>query len=844
MTDLLELALADPERAATRAEEVVAASSDPRELSVAHQAVGIVLRDSGRVHEALAELRTAIRYAGRADPEREADVRATYGLALLMAGKTTAARRQLDLAAASVTGEMQAKVLMRRAIALTLLGDQRAALVDMRAALDGTRRSGNRTWEARTLTTLSSIEMALGMASDAQRSAEDARRIFQGLGEHEEAMDALAILGDVALYRGDLPRALAIFDEMATAPGRVGYQRADIAISRSGTYLTAGMAAEAVQVLQDLLDHEQLAPMKEADIQLALAEARQAAGDAAGALTAASEAREAFRGQGRDWFELRARFHKVRARRQVGDLRGLAREAADVARRLDEESAYEAPVALILAGRLATGPERADLWGAAAAYRDRPNALVRASAWLASALVREETSDRGGVLRACGRGLDALDEHRRTLGSSELRALATAHGRELAVLALRHAATDARTLLRWSERWRATALAEPPVTPDGEVSTALAALRDNGRRLAQARSEGEPTEQLESERRRLERAVRAEHHRRVGRADEADARLDVERLVAEVGAGALVELVPVDGTLHVLVVHDGQVRRRVAGSVDEALALAGHGRSALRRAAHGRPYAPGDLGARLQEALLGPAADLLPDGPVTLVPTGRLHAAPWAMLPTLAGRAFDVVPSAGQWLRAREVRPPADARVLLLAAPGLGSGGAEVPVLAGHHPDAALLDGVDATVERAMAGLDGATLAHVAAHGRFRPDSPLFSSLEMADGPLTVHDLERLRVAPYRLVLSACESGVLAPVGADELLGLASALFSIGTAGLVCSIAEVNDDATAALMLDLHDHLTSNAGGGLAGALLAARRAAQGEPTREATAAAFLALGV
>ena len=114
----------------------------------------------------------------------------------------------------------------------------------------------------------------------------------------------------------------------------------------------------------------------------------------------------------------------------------------------------------------------------------------------------------------------------------------------------------------------------------------------------------------------------------------------------------------------------------------------------------------------------------------------------------------------------------------------------------------------------------------------------------MADGPLTVHDLERLRVAPYRLVLSACESGVLAPVGADELLGLASALFSIGTAGLVCSIAEVNDDATAALMLDLHDHLTSDAHGGLAGALLAARRAAVGDPTREATAAAFLALGV
>ena len=97
-------------------------------------------------------------------------------------------------------------------------------------------------------------------SSDAQRSCEDARRIFQDLGEHEEALDALAILGDVALYRGDLPRALAVFDEMATAPGRVGYQRADIAVSRSVVYLTAGMPGEAVEVLQELLDHEHAVP--------------------------------------------------------------------------------------------------------------------------------------------------------------------------------------------------------------------------------------------------------------------------------------------------------------------------------------------------------------------------------------------------------------------------------------------------------------------------------------------------------------------------------------------------------------------------------------------------------
>ncbi|HET9421605.1 MAG TPA: hypothetical protein VFO49_10735, partial [Nocardioides sp.] len=542
MTDLLELALADPERAWARAEAVVGETSDPLELSIAHQARGIVLRDEGRSTEAVAELRTALRHAVRSGAEREADVRATYGLALVMGGRTNAGRHQLDRAADSATGEALAKILMRRAFALTMLGEQGKALVDMRAALEGTRQSGNRIWEARTLTNLAHVEMALGLLSDAERSCESARRIFDSVGLPEEALDALPILGDLALYRGDLPRAIAIFDEMASAPGRVGYQRADIAASRSEAYLTAGLAAEAVDVLRRLVDGQTLSPWKEADVQLALANARLATGDMAGALAAASEAREAFHSQHRPWFELRARLVQVLSRHELGRRRGLARQASDVARRLDEERAYEAPVALILAGRLATGPERAELWEAAAAYRDRPNALVRASAWLASALVREEADDRGGVLRACGRGLDALDEHRRTLGSSELRALATAHGRELAVLALRHAATDARTLLRWSERWRATALAEPPVTPDGEVSTELAALRDNGRRLAQARAEGEPVEQLETERRRLERAVRAEHHRRTGGGDDADTRLDVDRLVAEVGDRTLVEL--------------------------------------------------------------------------------------------------------------------------------------------------------------------------------------------------------------------------------------------------------------------------------------------------------------
>jgi hypothetical protein len=64
----------------------------------------------------------------------------------------------------------------------------------------------------------------------------------------------------------------------------------------------------------------------------------------------------------------------------------------------------------------------------------------------------------------------------------------------------------------------------------------------------------------------------------------------------------------------------------------------------------------------------------------------------------------------------------------------------------------------------------------------------MFSSLRLADGPLIVHDFDRLRRAPHRLILPACDSGRLAPAGADELLGLATALLPLGTVAMVASV--------------------------------------------------------
>jgi hypothetical protein len=280
----------------------------------------------------------------------------------------------------------------------------------------------------------------------------------------------------------------------------------------------------------------------------------------------------------------------------------------------------------------------------------------------------------------------------------------------------------------------------------------------------------------------------------------------------------------------------------VVGPVADAAHAVEFARFTLRRAARGRPGGLASVGARLEAALLGPVARALPEVPVVVAPPSSLQVAPWGLLPSLAGRPVSQTPSAALWLRtARPSRRDPGGRDLLVGGPGLPAGGRELVELARRRPGAVVLGEGSATVERALAAMDGASLVHVVAHGEFRRDNPMFSSLMLDDGPLTVHDLERLTVAPRRLVLSACDSGVMAPVGADELIGLSSALLSLGTDGVVSSVAEVNDEATCTFMGELHEELLR--GGSVGEAVLAARQAAGRDPMSVATAASFVAFG-
>jgi len=597
---------------------------------------------------------------------------------------------------------------------------------------------------------------------------------------------------------------------------------------------------------------------KKAELLLVAANCALAAAKPQAAQDWAQDAYRLFRSQHSTWWQAHAARVLVQSRYKVGPASpALHRQANRVAVQLDALGASDAAQAHLLAGRVALELGRRDdaerHLGAVAQTRRRGPALSRVSGWLGEAL-RAQAADRPGpMLAACRRGLDVLDEHRFTLGASELRAQATVHGAELAALAQRHAARAGRPrlLLTWSERWRATALAVPTVRPlaDAELNASLAALRTVTRKLEEERSQGRPSPSLQREQQRLEREVRAGSLRSQGAWSPGQAPFSPADLLDRLGPAVLIEIVDIDGSLYVLTCGNGRVRQFEAGRVSDAVRAGDFARFALRRLARSRPDDdPGSAlpvlaaaGPRLQQALLGPAVRHLGDGPIVIVPTGTLHPMPWALLPALSDRVVSVVPSAGAWMRADAAPAPRQRHVTLARGPGLASEGAEVPLIAPFYDDVTVLTGAEATAEKVLYALDGAWLAHIAAHGTFRADSPLFSSLHMYDGPLTVYDFERLDRAPYRLMLSSCDSGMLAPAGANELLGLVSSLLPLGTAGIIAAIVQLNDQAVVPIMVDLHRYLRSDKT--LAESLCCVRRGLGDDPIGQATAVSLMALG-
>jgi CHAT domain-containing protein len=128
----------------------------------------------------------------------------------------------------------------------------------------------------------------------------------------------------------------------------------------------------------------------------------------------------------------------------------------------------------------------------------------------------------------------------------------------------------------------------------------------------------------------------------------------------------------------------------------------------------------------------------------------------------------------------------------------------EIRVLTPLFPNSRALLNENATLAELRGEAPNADVIHIACHGQFRPDNPLFSSLRLGDGWLTVRDAYDLNLNCELVTLSACETGVNTISPGEELIGLARGFFAAGAPSILMSLWTIDDEATAALMVSFY----------------------------------------
>jgi CHAT domain-containing protein len=125
---------------------------------------------------------------------------------------------------------------------------------------------------------------------------------------------------------------------------------------------------------------------------------------------------------------------------------------------------------------------------------------------------------------------------------------------------------------------------------------------------------------------------------------------------------------------------------------------------------------------------------------------------------------------------------------------------AEVQSVAAILPKSELLIGTQATADALRKKGSQSALLHIATHGTYRQDNPMFSGIRLGDGYLNLYDLYQMRLSTRHVTLSGCATGMNFVAAGDELLGLERGLFCAGAASLLLSLWDVHDRSTAELM--------------------------------------------
>lgn len=262
--------------------------------------------------------------------------------------------------------------------------------------------------------------------------------------------------------------------------------------------------------------------------------------------------------------------------------------------------------------------------------------------------------------------------------------------------------------------------------------------------------------------------------------------------------------------------------------------------------------------ARLYQKLISPIEPLLTGKRLIVIPHGLVHYVPFHALLNRRGYLVDqfeisYAPSATvlnlcrrESQRTRSGFKSGFGRGKEMVA--LGLAGADTPsiveeidTLEALFPNAVTLVGSRATRSNLLKAAPGARFIHLASHGYFRRDNPMFSFLKLADSHLNFYSLLDLKLNAELVTLSACHTGVNKVFPGDELHGLMRGFLHAGAPSLVASLWATSDASTARLMKEMYGQI--RAGASKRAALRAAQIAVKNEYGHPYYWAPFILMG-
>jgi CHAT domain-containing protein len=216
----------------------------------------------------------------------------------------------------------------------------------------------------------------------------------------------------------------------------------------------------------------------------------------------------------------------------------------------------------------------------------------------------------------------------------------------------------------------------------------------------------------------------------------------------------------------------------------------------------------------LYQELLHPIRHQLKRLHLVIVPHESLHCVPFHALFDGVGYLVDAftisyAPSASIYVQCCQKPVKQEGGSLILGVPDLRAPAirGEIQSVARTLPEPEVLLGRRASAKNLQEKGPRSRLIHIATHGFFRQDNPIFSGIRLGDTFLTLYDLYRLRLPVDQITLSGCSTGASVIGAGDEIIGLMRGLLSAGARSLLLTLWDVNDKSTAAFMKTFYERL-------------------------------------